>query len=85
MCVHAAALVIREDALRCRDAIMPQHSYEVAATSLQYAICDNLLLVFNEAGAVYVMDVDATDNAAVSGPQPFHIARLGVCITLTCL
>ncbi len=58
---------------------MPQHSYEIPAKSLQYAVKDNLLLVFNDAGAVYVIDVDATASVAVSGPQPFHMAHSGVC------
>lgn len=61
---------------------MPQHSYEVPAKSVQYAVKDNLLLVFNDAGAVYVIDVDATASVAVSGPQPFHMAQSGVCVIL---
>lgn len=61
-----------------RDAIMQQHSYEMPAASIQYSICDNLLLVFNEAGAVLVIDVDATANTIVSGPQSFLIAQPGV-------
>ena len=61
---------------------MPQHSYEIAATAVQCAVSDNLLLVFNDAGAVYVIDVDATASMTVSGPQPFHMAQSGVCIML---
>ena len=61
---------------------MPQHSYEIAATSVQYAVFDNLLLVFNDAGAVYVLDVDAAASTAVSGPQPFRMAQAGVTFML---
>lgn len=61
---------------------MLQHSYAIPAASTQYAVFDNLLLVFTEAAAVYVIDVDATANMAVSGPQPFHMAQWGVRTTV---
>ena len=57
---------------------MLQHSYDMPAKAVQYSICDNLLLVFNEAGAVHIIDVDTTASTAVSGPQAFHVAQPGV-------
>ena len=62
----------------CRDAIILQHSYNIVGASIQYSVCDNLLLVFNEAGAVGVIDVDAPASSVLSGPQPFQMAQPGV-------
>ena len=59
---------------------MPQDSYEIPAKAIQYTIYDNLLLIFNEAGAVYVIDVDATANTPMTGPQFFQMAQPGVSI-----
>ena len=78
----ATVCLIAESMLCCRDAIMPQHSYEIPARSVRYTVKDNLLLVFNDVGAVYVIDVDATAGVVVAGPQPFHMAQSGVCIPL---
>ena len=57
---------------------MLQHNYDLPATQVQYSVYDNLLLVFNEAGAVRVIDVDAAGSVIVSGPQSFAIAQPGV-------
>ena len=68
----------------CRDAIMLQHSYDMPARGVQYSICDNLLLVFRDAGVVHIIDVDTTASAAVSGPQAFHLAHQGVRLESSC-
>ena len=63
---------------------MLQHSYDMPAKAVQYSICDNLLLVFNEAGMVHIIDVDTTASTAVSGPQAFHMAHKGVRLDPSC-
>ena len=63
---------------------MLQHSYDMPAKAVQYSICDNLLLVFSEAGMVHIIDVDTFASTAVSGPQAFHMAHQGVRLTSSC-
>ena len=70
--------LLSRQSILCRDAIMLQQSYVIAGASVQYSVCDNLLLVFNEAGAVAVIDVDAPASSVVSAPQPFQVAQPGV-------
>ena len=70
--------LLSRQSMLCRDAIMLQHSYVVVGASIQYSVCDNLLLVFNEVGAVGVIDVDAPASSVVSALQPFQMAQPGV-------
>ena len=63
---------------------MLQHSYDMPARAVQYSICDNLLLVFSEAGVVHIIDVDTAASTAVSGPQAFHMALQGVRLDSSC-
>ena len=70
--------LLSRQSIPCRDAIILQHSYNIVGASIQYSVCDNLLLVFNEAGAVSVIDVDAPASSVMSDPQPFQMAQPGV-------
>ena len=64
----------------CRDAVMLQHRYELAAQGpVAFAVVDSLLLAHQlDSGAVHIFDVVANASRALAPPAPLSLLQPGV-------